>query len=658
MADAVDTGERREAAAPLGLDPRILRPATFPPFDLYVRAREGGGLVLFRKANEPVYANIYEKLRRGGFDTVYARGEERDLCLGYVEDNLPSILADDALPARQSGEWVYRLACRAMEALLHGPNSPADYNRVKALTDLAALLLQCHPGIEWDMVDCAPLSYSTHAHCVNVSILLTSFATRVLGVTEQMPLAEIALGGILHDLGKAMISPEILTKPAALTRREFAQVKKHPRYGVKMAQPFLREAAIAQCVIAQHHENSSGDGYPDGRSGDGINAFARAARIADTFDALTSHRPYGPALDPYRALNMMVSEMRGQFDLPMLRKFIRHLGSQADQETMTVQAPADLLAQTPAALQEGPAALAEDAALHEDLPADDAVGTAALAPDEPQPAAAQEAPVALPNADVPVAPAAPAAQGAPVVPVSVFRAEPIEEGAGSRSQAASASPAAGPAPAGKEVVTAAAGGDTETSVEALPQAAPRPDAEAAVLLDQAVQVKLDAIRELSEEQSQHAAFITNVLGALKDAFAGPLGRAFRHGGTGAGAPASAEAEVAIARDLFPLVWQLDEWRDRFLERTPPVPEALRLRTEVLACLGALRDDLVAVLRAHDVEVIEERQDAAAGAAVEQPQLGAAPRRIRRVGFVRRSGAETEVIEPPRVVLYADLRKAG
>jgi hypothetical protein len=646
---------------PIAIHPRILRPASFPPFDLYVRKDDQCAFALFHKANEPVYANTWEKLRKGGYELCYARGEDRALCLDYVEQDLPAVLADEGLPSGQSAEWVYRLSCRAMEALFAEPESWRDYNRVKQLVDSMVFVIRRHPRIEWQMADCAPRNYSTPAHCVNVSILLVSFAGRVLGVDEPALLAEIGLGGVLHDLGKAMIPAEILGKPAALTRREFAQIKKHPRFGVKMTQPYLRQLSIAPCVIGQHHENSSGNGYPDGRSGEGINTFARAAHIADVFDALTSHRPYGAAVDPYRALNTMVNEMRAQFDLSMLRRFIRHLGTQSEDEAAVV-----VQADVPAVAQTGAPAAAEET----ELVAVSAQNGEAQAEATLEAERANEPVTADESAGADLAVATPLAGGyarrapeAPVVlvPQPAIRLEEIESAAGARAE--------------PQEARAAAALDEP--------AAPGQADKAQVVIEATVQEKLEAIRDLSEQQAGDTALMGGLLTALKSAFMGPFRRAVQAqpsvkgaagstplttGGSaqetdsaevqvmGVRAQAAPQTEVAVVRSIFPLIWQLDEWLDRFGARTPSVPEAVRLRAEAVACLRALRESLIAILSAHNVEIVEDTQRPGA-ADVSPPQPGA-PLRVRRVGFVHHEGAETEILEPGRIVLYADLRKAG
>ncbi len=316
----------------LGIHPRLLQPATFPPFDLYVPDEEDGRLTLFRPAGEPVYVNTWRKLEEQGIELCYVGAQHRQECLDYVEEHLDAIIEQDEMPEDQLGQWVYLLTGRALEMLMDDPDCAEHYRRVNRMVAAVVRVLARDKYAVAHMLGCAPLDYHTHFHSASVSALLGGFAYTVLEVEDPEVLGEIVLGGALHDLGKVMVPDEILHKPARLTSGEFATVTRHPGDGVQIARPFLRHQTLAQRVIVQHHENAGGDGYPDGRAGASINSFARATRVADVFDALTSNRPYGGALDRHCALNTMTSEMPGVFDERLLRRFIRYAAASFHQD--------------------------------------------------------------------------------------------------------------------------------------------------------------------------------------------------------------------------------------------------------------------------------------------------------------------------------------
>ncbi len=117
------------------------------------------------------------------------------------------------------------------------------------------------------------------------------------------------MAGIVHDLGKISVPAEILGKLARLTEIEFALIKNHSRVGYDILKKIEFPWPIAQMVL-QHHEKMDGSGYPDGLSGEGILPEARILCVADVVEAMTSHRPYRPALGIDKALKE-IEENRG-----------------------------------------------------------------------------------------------------------------------------------------------------------------------------------------------------------------------------------------------------------------------------------------------------------------------------------------------------------
>jgi HD-GYP domain-containing protein (c-di-GMP phosphodiesterase class II) len=632
MSSANQSKAADTAPVPMGIPARMLRPATFPPFDIYVRTDGNGDFQLFRRANEPVYANTWEKLEAGGFDTVYVRGNTREACLDYVEENLPAVLDEDALPPAQTAEWAYRVARRTVRALLDDPDSFRAHKRVRQMAGCLARLIRGDGDAKWALLDCAPQAYATEAHSVNLGVLLASFASLALGARDDDLLAQIALGGLLHDVGKALIAPEILDKPGDLTRKEFAQIKKHPRYGLKVVRPHLRDSSIGRCIIGQHHENVSGDGYPEGRSGDGINVFARAARIADVFDAMTSDRPYRRGMDDFHALSTMVGEMRGQLDIAMLRKFIRFMGSQ----------PGETAA---------PTAVAEPEPAPEAEPETESVVLTAPTEEKEEAVEAPElAPEPMAEAEAAEAEPAPAR-----VARTVVRLEPIDD---------PVEPVAPPAPRvspNDATVLLPLGQEPPAhKYAAEPEPMPRSDeeTEVAIELQATLEEKREAIQDLSDEQAETTALMAGLLEALRKGIGAPLGQSVRADAAGdaearpapTGVRSAREVEEALVRSLFPLIWQIDEWSGQFVPMPNQSPETAAACADALSCLRALRKGLVSILGEHHVEVIEDA--AASGGA--QNDSG----RVTRVGFLYTGGEKDEVIEPARVVLYPDLRRAG
>lgn len=117
-------------------------------------------------------------------------------------------------------------------------------------------------------------------------------------------------GGLLHDIGKINIPDSILNKPGALTAEEYDIVKQHPAQGVRIVEP-LRSIRDTITLIQWHHERLDGKGYPDGLVGGVIPPLARVLAVADVFDALSSERPYRPALPQNECLRILRENTAG-----------------------------------------------------------------------------------------------------------------------------------------------------------------------------------------------------------------------------------------------------------------------------------------------------------------------------------------------------------
>lgn len=131
----------------------------------------------------------------------------------------------------------------------------------------------------------------------------------------------LRLAGYIHDIGKALIPAEMLSKSGALTKIEKALVQSHAAYGYDM----IKKLHLPKCVtdaICQHHERCDGSGYPNGLKADEITKEAHILIIADVIDAITSHRPYRPALGLEVALAEIKNNIGKYYDKEIALAFI------------------------------------------------------------------------------------------------------------------------------------------------------------------------------------------------------------------------------------------------------------------------------------------------------------------------------------------------
>jgi HD-GYP domain-containing protein (c-di-GMP phosphodiesterase class II) len=164
----------------------------------------------------------------------------------------------------------------------------------------------------------------THSHAMDVAVYMTTF-----GRFLQLPVEQISLLGyigLMQDIGKLRVPDAIIQKRDRLSAAEFEEAKKHVQHGVDI----LREtpglpAQLAE-LVTLHHERQDGSGYPKGLKAAQIGMIGSIAAIADTFDALTTRRPYGEPVSPSTALSMLYKWRGTFFDGVLVEQFIRCIG--------------------------------------------------------------------------------------------------------------------------------------------------------------------------------------------------------------------------------------------------------------------------------------------------------------------------------------------
>jgi putative nucleotidyltransferase with HDIG domain len=168
--------------------------------------------------------------------------------------------------------------------------------------------------------DLRDYSNYTYQHCVNVTAISLAIGVR-LGLSKE-ELNNLSVGGLLHDIGKMMVSEKILNKEGPLTDEEMSVVRQHPNWGSELLQEQMDFAPVVWAIARQHHEYMDGSGYPDKLSGSDIHILARIITVVDIWDALRSKRPHKAAWNPDQALDFINGlTMVGKFDPEVLEIF-------------------------------------------------------------------------------------------------------------------------------------------------------------------------------------------------------------------------------------------------------------------------------------------------------------------------------------------------
>jgi putative nucleotidyltransferase with HDIG domain len=166
---------------------------------------------------------------------------------------------------------------------------------------------------------------STEQHTRRVAML----AVRV-GEELKLPpatLRHLAVGGLLHDIGKLAVPSRTLKKPGKLTDAEFDQIKRHPGAGVRLLKDLGGFADEVMRLVGQHHERLDGSGYPDGLAGPELGIGPRLLAVCDVYDALTSDRVYRGAWDEGEAIALLRRDAGTKLDAKCVHALERVVGA-------------------------------------------------------------------------------------------------------------------------------------------------------------------------------------------------------------------------------------------------------------------------------------------------------------------------------------------
>lgn len=177
-----------------------------------------------------------------------------------------------------------------------------------------------------DIIDCLSTAmeerdHYTAGHSNRVADLALDIA-QVCGLLGEA-LDEVHIAGHLHDIGKIGVSEAVLNNPGRLNDAERREIQKHPEIGFRILSKSVALKSISEIVL-YHHEWWNGKGYPHGIKGAEIPLGARIIAIADSIDAMTSHRPYREALTWEACLDEIVAGCESQFDPLVAERVIDH----------------------------------------------------------------------------------------------------------------------------------------------------------------------------------------------------------------------------------------------------------------------------------------------------------------------------------------------
>jgi HD-GYP domain-containing protein (c-di-GMP phosphodiesterase class II) len=344
----------------MAIPPGAIIPGVLPAFRIYIPEKSGKYVLWAREGNK-VSPEQLAKLSENGIKEIFVDLGEQWKYEQYLETNLGKILENQLSPDDQKASIFSKVSTNVLKnafqtSLGMKAIDSGVMQRTEALVRNALIFIKESKSIH-ALAKMIGHDYQTYQHATKVLWFTVAFLRNNPDVAEKIQpgynaldekqqldiLEKCGVGALLHDIGKAFVSQEILNKDGPLTDVEWEIMRRHPLSGLAMLLDSELPLFVKQAIL-QHHEDFHGKGYPMGVEGLSINVLARLLRIIDTFDAMTSRRPYKPPLSPSQTVKIMVGTpdrgeggdsepydrdqgMKRCFDEDLLRRFILFLGN-------------------------------------------------------------------------------------------------------------------------------------------------------------------------------------------------------------------------------------------------------------------------------------------------------------------------------------------
>jgi len=290
------------------------------PLDFSLYARPSGGKIRqICSRGDTVDARTLRSLREAGVRVFYVDTAEHQSYRRFAESVLSEIVERADLDISRKADICYsttrELVREAFES--NEVEQTVDRHRKVWVDNMIMLICSDEAAID-NLMSLLSHDYHTCTHMVNVSVMVTTLAHR-LGERDEDRLRQLASGGLLHDVGKALVSPDTLNKADRLTSEEWEELKSHPGLGFEFLHDHQGISSTELMMVHQHHEKLDGSGYPHGLLGSEIHHEAQLTAVVDIYDALTCRRPYRKAMEHAEAVSILHEESAGKINGDMVR---------------------------------------------------------------------------------------------------------------------------------------------------------------------------------------------------------------------------------------------------------------------------------------------------------------------------------------------------
>lgn len=281
-------------------------------FDIFIQIN--GQMVHYLKAGDKLSELKIETLHnRDTGNSFFVLTEQKQAYRDWVKDEMNS----DELNPFEKSKILRESSVALMEDLFENPDVNKALDESRPIIRNFIDFMEQAPEAMGYMISLSGHDFYTYNHSLDVSIYSLGLGTALN--FNKTDLEELGVGSLFHDIGKRNVSLDILCKKGGLDDAEWEQMKRHPQYGLMILNQNTNISDAIKAACFEHHESFSGNGYPQGISGQEIHPFARIVAITDTYDAMTTQRSYNVPLKPFDAVTMMKEKLAGRYDPDFLK---------------------------------------------------------------------------------------------------------------------------------------------------------------------------------------------------------------------------------------------------------------------------------------------------------------------------------------------------
>lgn len=275
---------------------QYLRIEHIVPGSMLAKAVVGDDGNLLVGAGHRITETILKRMLAMGFQGAYIDTP------GFEDIVIEDVIPDD-------------LRSRAFDALYR-----SDYTTCVSLAKTIVKEMKYRKTLKLDLLDIKNDKNYEYRHCISVAVYSVALGINC-GMNEEQ-LTNLAVAGLLHDIGKFDIKKRVLKAKHIYNDKEMDEMKKHPMYSYEELKEIPVISSVSRNSILFHHENLDGSGYY-GIGAEKLGIFPRILRIADTYDALTAKRKYREAYAPSYAMEYIMSNVGNIFDKELVDIFTR-----------------------------------------------------------------------------------------------------------------------------------------------------------------------------------------------------------------------------------------------------------------------------------------------------------------------------------------------